>query len=130
MPQPARQFHEQQVHYLRRTITFADVGLTLDVGTIPAGSIILRPISGVAVTTAFNGGTSSTLDVGPSTDSGTDLYATAITLAALNFVALDETVTNLVTVDTRIQCDITVTGAAATAGVAEVIICYIPDNDL
>lgn len=130
MPQPARQFHEQQIHYLRRTVTFADNGLTLDVGTIPAGSIILRPISGVAVTTAFNAGTTNALDVGPSTDSGTDLWATAIALGALNFVALDEVVTNLVTVDTRVQCDVNLAGTAATAGSAEVIICYIPDNDL
>lgn len=126
----ARQFHTQQVHYLRKSITFADDGLTVTVGTIPAGSLILRPLSGVAVTTAFNAGSTNVLDIGPSTDSGTDLWATDLSLTALAFVPLDEAVTNLVSVDTVVQAAVDLTGTAATAGAAEIIICYIPDNDL
>jgi hypothetical protein len=103
--------------------------LTITVGTIPAGSLVLKPISGVAVTTVFNAGTTNVADMGPSTDSGTDLWATDLALGTLGFVPLDEAVTNLVSVDTVVQIAVDLTGTAATTGAAEVIICYIPDND-
>jgi hypothetical protein len=129
MPQPARLLHTQQVHYLRKGITFADDGTTVTVGVIPAGSLILKPLSGVAVTTVFNAGSTNVLDVGPSTDSGTDLWATDLALGTLAFVPLDEAVTNLVTVETTVQAAVDLTGTAATTGAAEIVICYIPDND-
>ena len=126
----ARQYDTQQVHYLRKGITFADDGTTVTIGTIPANSIILRPLSGVAVTQVFNAGSTNVLDIGPSTDAGTDLWATDLALGALAFVPLDEAVTNLVTVDTVVQAAVDLTGTAATTGTAEIVICYIPDNDL
>lgn len=126
----ARQFHTQQIHYLRKSITYADDGTTVTVGTIPAGSLILKPISGVAVTTVFNAGSTNVLDIGPSTDSGTDLWATDLALGTLAFVPLDEAVTNLVSVDTIVQAAVDLTGTAATTGAAEIIIAFIPDNDL
>jgi hypothetical protein len=129
MPQPPRLHHTQQVHYLRKGITFADDGTTVDVGTIPAGSMVLKPLSGVLVTTVFNAGSTNVLDVGPSTDSGTDLWATDLALGALAFVPLDEAVTFLVSVDTYVQAAVDLTGTAATTGAAEIVICYIPDND-
>lgn len=125
----ARQFHTQQIHYLRKSITFADDGTTVTVGTIPAGSILVKPISGVAITTVFNAGSTNVLDVGPSTDSGTDLWATDLALGTLGFVPIDEAVTNLVSVDTIVQAAVDLTGTAATTGAAEIIIAYIPDND-
>ena len=125
----ARQYHTQQIHYLRKSITFADDGTTVTIGTIPAGSLVLKPISGVAVTTVFNAGTTNVLDIGPSTDSGTDLWATDLALGTLAFVPLDEAVTNLVSVDTIVQAAVDLTGTAATTGAAEIIIAYIPDND-
>lgn len=124
----ARQFTSQQVHYLRKTITYADNGLTVTIGTIPAGSVLVKPISGVSVSVAFNGATTNTLDIGPSTDSGTNLWMTVGALGAIAFVPLDEAVTNVVTVDTVVQCAV-VSTTGASAGSAEVVICYIPDND-
>lgn len=129
MAAPARQYHSQQIHYLRKSITFADNGTTVDVGTIPAGSLVLKPISGVAVNVAFNGGTTNTLDIGPSTDSGTNLWATVLALGSIAFVPLDEAVTLLVSSDTLVQAYV-VSTASASAGSAEIIIAYIPDNDL
>lgn len=125
----ARQYATQQIHYLRRSFTFADDGLTLDVGTIPAGSLVLKPISGVAITQAFNAGSTNVADMGPSTDSGTDLWATDLALGTLGFVPIDEAVSNLVSVDTLVQIAVDLTGTAATTGTGEVVICYIPDND-
>jgi hypothetical protein len=125
----ARRYASQQVHYLRKGFTYADDGTTLTIGTIPAGSLVLKPISGVAVTTAFNAGSTNVADMGPSTDSGTDLWATDLALGTLGFIPIDEAVTNLVSVDTVVQIAIDLTGTAATTGAGEAIICYIPDND-
>lgn len=128
MAQPARQFHTQQVHYLRKRITYADNGTVVQVGTIPAGSIFLKTISGVVVRTAFNGDTTNTVSIGPSTDSGTDLWATALALGSIGPVGFDEAVAQYVSSDTIASATVTST-ASASAGVAEVIICYIPNND-
>ncbi len=124
----ARQFHTQQIHYLRKSIAYTDNGTTVTVGTIPAGSLVLKPISGVSVNVAFNGGTTNTLDIGPSTDSGTNLWMTVGALGSIAFVPLDEAVTMLVSVDTIVQAAV-VSTASASAGTAEIIIAYIPDND-
>jgi hypothetical protein len=120
-----RQFHTQQIHFLRKSITYSDCGTTVTVGVIPAGSVFIKPASGVAVTTLFNN--SNVLDIGPSTDTGTNLWATSLDInGALGFVPCDEAVTSLVTVDTIVQC---IASSTATVGAAEVIICYIPDID-
>jgi hypothetical protein len=124
----ARQYSQQMVHYLRKGITYADDGKTVDIGTLPDGAIILKPLSGVAVNVAFNGGTTNTLDIGPSTDSGTNLWGTLLALGTIAFVPLDEAVTLLVSGDTKVQAKV-VSTASASAGSAEIIIAYIPDND-
>lgn len=124
----ARQYHQQMVHYLRKGITFADNGTAVTVGTIPAGSLILKAASGVHVTTAFNAGTSNVLDIG--TNANDDLFGTDLALGSATFVPLDEAIGGYLVADEAV---ITTTpalaGTAATAGAAEVVICYIPDND-
>ena len=126
MPE-ARQFHTQQVHYLRKSIAFGDNGTALTVGVIPAGSVIIKPISGVSVSTVFNAGTTNTLNIGTTADD--NLYATLLALGTTTFVALDESVSNVVTEDTTITATVVLTGTAATTGAGEVVIAYIPDND-
>jgi len=124
----ARQFHQQMVHYLRLTVGFADNGVQKTVGVIPAGSLILKPASGVHVTTAFNAGTTNTLNVGYSADD--DLFGTLLALGSANFIPLDETIGGfLVAADTTVTATVVLTGTAASAGSGEVIIAYIPDND-
>lgn len=122
----ARDYNMQMIHYLRKTITYADGGTTVTVGTIPAGALLVKPISGVAVNVAFNGDTSNILDIGPSDN--TDLWMTDGSLASIAFVPLDEAVSNLVSSDTVVQCAV-VSTASASAGSAEIVIAYIPDND-
>lgn len=124
----ARQYSQQMVHYLRKGITYADDGTTVDVGTIPAGSLILKPLSGVYVNTAFNGATTNTLDIGPSTDSGTNLWGTLLALGSIAMVPLDEAVAMSVSVDTLVQAAV-VSTTGASAGEAEIVIAFIPDND-
>lgn len=125
----ARDFQKQMIHYLRKTIGFAMDGVAyVKVGVIPAGSLILRPLSGVQVGTAFNAAGSNTLNIG--TPGNTDLFATLLALGSAAFVTLDEAAgLPPVAADTTVVAEVVLTGTAATAGAAEVIIAYIPDND-
>lgn len=126
----ARQFHTQQIHYLRRDFTYSDAATTITVGVIPSGAIVLEAISGVYVHEVFNAGTNNRLDIGVSTDSGTNNWATLLTLLGIGFIELDEVAASLrVTSDTTVQAYVDVTGTAATTGIASVIIAFIPDND-
>lgn len=122
----ARQYPQQMVHYLRKGITYADNGKTVTVGILPAGACIIKPMSGVMVNVAFNGDTTNTLDIGPS--SNTDLWATDLALGSIAHVPLDEGVSMAVSADTTVQAVVTSTDSA-TAGAAEIIICYVVDND-
>lgn len=124
----AREYPAQMVHYLRKAISFSDGAVTVTVGTIPAGAVIIKPMSGVHVSTAFNYGTNNRLDVGTTTTG--DLYATDLALGTAGFVPLDEAVSNYVAADTVIKATIDVTGTAGTTGAAQIIIAYVPNNDL
>jgi hypothetical protein len=131
MANSGRQFHTQQIHYLRRDITPSDAAKTIVVGTLPAGAIILEAISGVYVHEVFNAGTNNRLDIGASTDSGTNNYATQLTLLGIGFIELDEVAATLmVTADTTISAYVDVTGTTATTGAASIVIAYVADNDL
>jgi len=126
-----RLFHTQQVHYLRLTIGYANENET-DIGSIPSGSLILRPMSGLHVSTAFNATTTNVLDVGLANDpDDPNLFATGIDLkSTIPYLTFDEAATGyLVTHDVTVTCTVSHTGAVATAGSGEVFICYIPDND-
>lgn len=131
MANPARQFHTQQIHYIRKGITIADRATTVTVGVLPSGATILPAISGVYVSEVFNGGTNNRLDIGASTDSGTNNYATLLTLLGVGYITLDEMTTALPTLaaDTTVSAYVDVTGTTPTTGQAEIIIAYIPDND-
>lgn len=122
----ARVTEHQVVHFIRKDFTYANAGQTLTVGVIPAGSVILKPASGVMVSTAFSGGATYTLDVGYSTDSGTNNLATVLSLTAANFIPLDEAVGDFYvgTSDRTISALVT---TDATAGVGQIVICYIPN---
>jgi hypothetical protein len=130
----ARQYHQQMVHYLRKTITFANDGQEVTIGRIPAGSVIIKPMSGVMVHAVFNAATTNVLDIGYNGGAAgaiddPDYLATDLALGSLAFVPIDEPVTNRVAVNTIVTASVDLTGTAATTGEAEVIICYIPDND-
>lgn len=128
----ARQYPWQLVHYLRRKVSFESGSAAIPVGVIPAGALIVKPMSGVQVVTAFNSGTNKQCDVGFTDGSTTDAdyFGTDLSLSAAGFVPLDETVgLYRVANDSTITVTLDLTGTAATAGEADVIICYIPDND-
>lgn len=129
MSTPARVDHRQLVHFLRKSYTFADDGVALTIGVIPSGALILKPLSGVHVTTVTNDGTAGVMDVG--TDSNDDLFGTDLDIqSAADFVPLDEAIGGfLVAADTTITATVALTDGDATAGAGEVVIAYIPDTD-
>lgn len=124
----ARDLGVQAVHYLRKTVAYTDNNVAVDVGIIPAGSTIIKPMSGVAVVTAFNAVTTNTLNVGTTADD--NLYGTLLAVGAADFVPLDEAVSYRVEADTTITATVVLTGGSESAGEAEVVICYAVDNDL
>lgn len=124
---PARDAGYQNVQFIRKTITFADMGKLVKLGTIPAGALILKAISGAQVNTVFNSATTTVLDIGSAADG--DLYATDLDVkTAAAFLPLDEAVSMFVSVDTELTCQLAETGTAATAGSAVVVIAFLPNN--
>lgn len=119
------------IHYIRKTLTAAaDVGSGATntarvIGEVPAGSIILKSLSGVQTTTVFNGDTNA-IDIGSSEND--DLYATDISVASTLFVALDESVQTYVSENTVITATIAPSATTATAGSVEVVIAYMPNK--
>ncbi|CAK7257709.1 MULTISPECIES: hypothetical protein [unclassified Shinella] len=124
----ARDDSKQLIHYLRKGLAYNSGAGPHLVGTIPAGALILKPSSGVHVVTAANAGTNKQADVG--TLATADLFGTDLSLAATNFVPLDEAVGGYrVAADTEIYVTLDITGSGSTAGDFEFVIAFIPDND-
>ena len=127
----ARDAGEQQVGILRKRYTFADVATTVTVGKIPAGASVVG--GGVHVVTAFNATTTDVLNVGfIGATTNASAYATALTTAAVGWIVFDElaATTNIQgTVEHTITAAPTETGAASTAGVADIIVWYVLNND-
>lgn len=125
MPGVARQLHTQLVHYFRKRVNYNDAGIAAGVsfGTLPAGAMIIS--QNVRVSTAFNAGTTNALNVG-TTAGGTQLFTDAATAGARS-----PTIANLsFATDTDLFVQYAQTGTAATAGVADIVIGFVPNNDL
>lgn len=124
---PARSSGDQTINYLRAPITFA-VGYTgvVQVGTIPAGSIVLR--SYVVVTTAFNAGSTNTMKIGSVASDAS--FGTGIALGTIGVItggtALATATTMAPTADTAIVATSVSTGSAMTAGAGVVVVEYLP----
>lgn len=135
---PPREFHLQAVHFLRGSLAYTDTSAKT-IGRIPHGAIILPPISGLVVTTAFddsgtdlvNIGYGAHLDsAGSSVTADPDAYATNLDASAAGLVVLDEAASVADADGAGIPITATYTGqnANASAGAAQVIIAYITDR--
>jgi hypothetical protein len=121
----ARQLHTQQTHYLRKRVNYNDaaIGTGVVMGTLPAGAMIVG--QHVRCSTAFNAGTTNALNVGTAAG-GTQLFTDAATAGARQ-----PTIPNLsFASDTDIFVQFAQTGTAASAGVADIVIAFVPNNDL
>lgn len=117
----ARQNLTQQITYVKtRKITFADDGVAVETDAkIPAGSLIIKPMSGFMVNVAFDG--SAVVDAGPTTND--DLWATDLATGTVTFVPFDEAVTMYVA--DEVQPIFTMSGGTVTAGEGYGVIAYI-----
>lgn len=117
----ARQHYPQQITYIKtRLVTAADDAVVIPFDAkIPAGSLIIKPLSGFMVNVAFDGTT--VVDIGP--DTNDDLWATDLVTTAIAFVPFDEAVTMYVSADT--QPILTATGGTVTVGQGYGVIAYI-----
>lgn len=125
----ARYNTPQQIDYLRRRVTVANAGVAVSVGILPPNAIILKALSGVTVSTVFNAGTTNTVDIGVT---GTaNLYGSALSLTATNFVPVAQAVSYLTSSagDTEVFATVNLSGTAATTGVADIVIAFVPNND-
>lgn len=125
MAGPARQLHTQQTHYIRKRVNWNDsnIGTGVIFGTLPAGAVIVGQY--VRGNTAFNAGTTNALNVGTAAG-GTQLFTDAATAGARA-----PTIANLsFASDTDLFVQYAQTGGAATAGQADIVILYAPNNDL
>lgn len=120
--------HQGLKHVLVKEISYTDDGSTVDVGVVPKGATVVD--AGVVVSVAFNGGTTNTLDIGPSTD--TNGFATVLALGTIGVIKADEMATTddagPYASDTTIQCVVTST-AGASAGTGRVWVEFLLDPD-
>jgi len=127
----ARDFERQMIHYYRRTISFDTVNVssadTIKIGTLPAGAVITQAI--VKVNTAFNAGTDNLINVGTSADPDGIVDELDIDATAAEFQVVYRGCDLTFSSATPVYATYAESGTAATAGEAEIIICYIPDND-
>lgn len=120
----SRLLHTQQVHYFRKRVNYNDnsIGAGVFFGTLPAGAMLVG--LNVRVNTAFNAGTTNALNVG-TTALGTQIFTDAATAGARS-----PAIPNLsFATDTDLFVSYAQTGTAATAGQADIVISYAPNND-
>ena len=129
-----QQFHTNQVHFLRKSFTFSNADETLSLGWVPANASVVD--GGVVVATAFNSGTSDTMDLGfrnagDGTADDADEYATLLDLTTAGVIAADALAT---AADAHLPegAEVTLTynstGTAPTAGQGYAWVSYIVDN--
>lgn len=128
---PARQTHYQDVHFIRASLTVADLLAAstagVQLGTLPAGARVLR--SHVFIETAFNAGTANVLDVGTLADPDQFLPTATVVAGSTGLKTLaPPALQGVIAADTAVVAVYAPTGTTATTGLATVIIEYLPNN--
>lgn len=125
----ARELATQQIHYLRKEVSFDTAGIASGVAfpnPLPAGSQIL--FATINITTAFAGGT-PLLSVGQNSTSYNDIIANGdIVEASTGSTMVLRGADLTFAADTAIYALLTNVGTGTT-GVAVIVIAYVPDND-
>lgn len=129
----ARNDYSQDVQTLRFTVRYNDAGIATGNAkqVLPAGAIVLG--SFVQVTTAFNAATTNVLSIGTEASTYTNLVTTAQSVAGTTGLKANLAPTGAALVplaaDSTVYALYTQSGTAATAGVANVVITYVLNND-
>lgn len=119
---PAREYREQEIHYTRMSVTFANGSFVMP-ASLPAGSVISRSL--VLVSTAFSAGAALTVGTTPG---GNDIVAAADSAVTAAGVKRPDTGTlkGPLAADTPLYG--TITGGPA-AGAALILFEFAPNND-
>lgn len=121
----------QQVPYFRAAIAYNTLNISVagkvPLGTLPAGAIVTDLL--IRISEAFNAGTSNEITIGTADDD--DSLLTSVDLDELEVDTTEAFVAKgyKVTVDTPLFIKYTQTGTAASAGAADIMLTFIPDND-
>jgi hypothetical protein len=128
----AREYDMQVLHFIRRGISYNTPLISTDdtilVGVLPAGAVIYDAI--VKVSTAFDAGTTNYINVGIAGDDDGIVDQGDIDLTAEEWQSSRRGCDLTLTSDTPVYVTYDQSGTAAAAGVAEIIVAYIPDSDL
>jgi hypothetical protein len=119
---PVREYREQESHTIRKTVSFVDGAFVMP-ASLPAGALITSTL--VLVETAFTAGASLTLGT---TVGGNDLVAAGDSAVTAAGAKRPDTAT----LKGRLAADTPVYGTIAggpVAGVATIVMHYVPDND-
>jgi hypothetical protein len=126
-----RELPFQAVHYMRKRVNYSDVGIStgIKIGTLPKDANILRTT--VKVRTAFNAATTNVLTVGQNSSSYNDIVAAGDVdeSAAEAQLVMRGADLDLSASEVDVYAKYTQSGTAATAGVADIMIEFIPNND-
>lgn len=124
----ARYNHEQQVGFIAAEFNFSNIPAAgIAIGAIPRRSRIVH--CHVIVDTAFNAGTTNTVNVG-TTPTGADVAPSAtIAPGTAGYKNVDTPKTLQFTADTVLYMSYAQAGAVATAGKGFLYIAYVPSND-
>jgi len=128
MTTPAREYHTLQVHFLRRQVAFNSTPThtirRFSMGAIPAGAQIVYCMA--AVKTAFSAAGTRALTVGSNGTTANNMHITATEETAGNVQSLIGGILTF-TVDTEVFAKLTTVGTAAAAGLAELVLAYVPE---
>lgn len=128
---PARDYGDQRVHFMRKTVAYNTTGIgtadTVYMATLPTGAFVLDVV--VNIDTAFNAGTTNVLIVGTSDDDDEFVAAGDVNEAATGATRVTTGLGYKTTQAETIYVKFTETGTAATAGQATIVVAYVPDND-
>jgi hypothetical protein len=128
MTEVARQYHTRQVHYMTKSVTYSDAGISVGNGVKFKASLPKNAFAqntSIKVKTAFNAATTNVLTVGTNPNTTNDIVAAADVneASAIGFNVAGPGVLST-TQDLDVYVKFTQTGAAATTGAADIVITY------
>ena len=131
MTTPARRYHTQQVHYLRKQVAYNSTPTHSvsrhSVGTIPEGSQLVAAT--LQVKTAFSSAGTRVLTMGSNGTTASNYISTIAEETATTGSAANSVLRTTFSADTEVFVKLTTTGTAAAAGLVEAYITYIPPDE-
>ena len=125
----ARYYHERQVHFLTKSVTYSDAdiagGSTVAFAFgLPANAFVMNTV--VRIKTVFNAATTNVLTVGTNNPTSDNLVAAAdVSEAAVATTTVNGPGILSTTASLDVFVKYTQTGTAATTGAADVVVTYV-----